>query len=102
MPVITEDHKTSKLRVVYHAYSKLKGPLLNDCLAADGSRYTDLFGTLLRFRLHNIAVVAEIEKIFLNIGILEDGRDGLRFLWKGDPIEFVSDLLAVCFILKQQ
>ena len=46
-----------------------------------------MFGTLIRFRLHNIAVVADIEKAFLNIGIQEDDRDALRFLWKEDPFD---------------
>ena len=78
--VIREDHTTSKLRVVYDAFSKLKGPTLNDCLEAGESRYTDLFGTLIRFRLHNVAVVADIEKAFLNSGIQEDYNDALRFL----------------------
>ena len=64
---IREDHTTSKLRIVYDTSSKSKGPSLNDCLEAGESKYTDLFGTLIR--LHNIAVVADIEKAFLNIGI---------------------------------
>ena len=61
-----------------------------------------MFGTLIRFRLHNIAVVADIEKAFLNIGIQEDDRDALRFLWKEDPFDTtlklkVSRFTRVCF-----
>ena len=80
--VIREDHTTSKLRAVYDTFTKLKDPSLNNCLEAGEYRYTDLFGTLIRFRLHNVAVVADIEKAFLNIKIQEDDRDALRFLWK--------------------
>ena len=83
--VIREYHTVSKLRIVYDASYNLKDPALNHCLEAGESKYTDLFGTLIRFRLHNIAVVADIEKTFLNIGIQEDDRDTLRFLWKEDP-----------------
>lgn len=36
------------------------------------------------FKLHNVAVVADIETAFLNIGNQEHDRDALRFLWKGD------------------
>ena len=105
--VIREDYTTSKLRVVYCASSKLKGPSLNDCLEVNESRYTDLFSTLIRFRLHNIAVLAGIEKAFLNIGIQEDDMDVLRFLWKENPFDTtwklkISDFLTACFILKQQ
>ena len=86
--VIREDHTISQLRIVYGASYKLKGPSLNDCLEAGESKYTDLFGNLIRFKLHNIAVVADIEKTFLNNGIQEDVRDALRFLWKEDPDPF--------------
>ena len=96
--VIREDYTTSKLRVVYCASSKLKGPSLNDCLEVNESRYTDLFSTLITFRLHNIAVVADIEKAFLNIGIQEDDRDVLRFLWKENPFDTTWKLKILRFI----
>ena len=57
---------------MYDASSKLKGLSLNDYLEAGESRYADLFVILIRFKLHNLAVVADIEKIFLNFGIQED------------------------------
>ena len=60
--VIREDHATLKLRVFYDASSKLKGPSLNNCLERGESRYTDLFGTLIRFILHNTAVAADLGK----------------------------------------
>ena len=67
--VIREDHTISKLRIVYDGSSKLKGPSLNDWLEAGEGKYTDLVGTLIRIRLNNTAVVADIEKAFLSIGI---------------------------------
>ena len=41
----------------------------------------DLTGILLRFRLNKIAIVADIEKAFLQIGLLEDAKDVTRFFW---------------------
>ena len=41
----------------------------------------DLCGLLMRFRLHQIAIVADIEKAFLQIGIQPNQRDVTRFLW---------------------
>ena len=59
--VIREDRTTSQFRIVSNASSKLKGPSLNNHSEAGESKYTDLFRTLIRFRLHNIA---GIEKAF--------------------------------------
>ena len=44
-----------------------------------------LFYILVKFRLHPIALVADIEKVFLMIGITEEDRDKLRFLWFENP-----------------
>ena len=54
----------------------------------------DLFVTLTRFTLHKVAIVADIEKAFLNIGIQEDDRDALKFLWKED-LNTTSKLFTV-------
>ena len=39
---------------------------------------------LIRFRVHNVALVADINKAFLMISIDEKDRDTLRFLWVDD------------------
>ena len=39
---------------------------------------------MLRFRVHEVAVTADIEKAFLNIEIDPGHRDFLRFLWVDD------------------
>ena len=69
-----------KLRVVYDASAKDKGPSLNECLYTGPKFYQHIFD-LLRFRLHKIALTADVEKAFLMISIKEADRDVLRFLW---------------------
>lgn len=44
----------------------------------------DPCGTLMRFRLHTIGIVSDIEKAFLQIGLQESQRDVTRFLWLTD------------------
>ena len=39
---------------------------------------------LLPFRIHQVGLVADIEKVFLMIGISRVDRDCLRFLWFQD------------------
>ena len=69
--VINPLKQTTKLRVVYDASAKTrqKHQSLNDCLYRGPVMLHDLCGILLRFRLQNIAVVADIEKAFLQIGL---------------------------------
>ena len=84
--VIRRDATTTKLRIVYDASSKesKNGTSLNDCLHTGPSLNPLLFNILVRFRENRIALVGDIEKAFLNIGVDEKDRDFLRFLWVED------------------
>jgi hypothetical protein len=73
--VVRPEKSTTKLRVVYDASARSNGPSLNDCLYVGPSLLPLLFDILHRFRLHRIALVADIEKAFLNISISEEDRD---------------------------
>ena len=79
--VIREDKQTTKMRIVYDASAKSKGPSLNDCLYAGPTFGQNIMDILLRFRLFRVAVTADIEKAFLMVSIAEEDRDCLRFLW---------------------
>ena len=83
-PIIRQDKATTKVRMVFDASAKGQGPSLNDCLHAGPPLATSLFGNLLRFRSYKVAVVADIEKAFLQIAINENQRDFVRFLWFKD------------------
>ena len=61
-------------------------------------KYTDLFGTLIRFKLHKITIVADMEKVFFNIGTQENDRDVLRFLWKEDPCDIKLKLKVLVHV----
>ena len=41
----------------------------------------NLIGILLRFRLNKKAVVSDIEKAFLQIGLQDDAQDATIFIW---------------------
>ena len=87
---------------MYDASAKSDGPSLNDCLHAGPKFDQKIFDLLLRFRVHKIAVTADIEKTFLMISMKEEDRDVLRFLWvrdvrKEDPQVIVLRFTRVVF-----
>jgi len=85
--VVTPTKSTTKVRVVYDASAKIRqqNKSLNECLYRGPVMLPGLCGLLLRFRLNAIAVVADLEKAFLSIGLQHQDRDVTRFLWLKDP-----------------
>lgn len=84
--VITPQKATTKLRIVYDASAKtkLENKSLNECLYRGSVMLRDLSGLLMRFRLYKVALVTDIEKAFLQIGLQQSERDVTRFLWLKD------------------
>lgn len=85
--VITPDKTTTKLRIVYDGSAKTKSveKSLNECLLRGPVMLEDVVAILLRFRLNKVALAADIEKAFLQVGLQEPDRDVTRFLWLKDP-----------------
>ena len=80
-PVIKAE-STTKIRPVFDASACEKGfPSLNQCLEKGPNLIELIPDTLLRFREHDIGVVADIRKAFLQIEINQQERDYLRFFW---------------------
>ena len=80
--VVKENRSTTKLRIVFDASAKYKDTMsLNDVLYKGTCLNADLCSLLLKFRVHPIALTADIEKAHLQININEEYRDYLRFLW---------------------
>jgi hypothetical protein len=84
--VVRKNAKTTKVRVVYDASSKecKRAVSLNDCLHVSPSLTPQLFHVLLRFMERRVALVADIEKAFLNVEVDKCDRDVLRFIWIRD------------------
>jgi hypothetical protein len=72
--VVREDKNTTKIRVVYDASAKGPGTSLNDCLHTGPSLNTLILDILIRSRVYKMAMVADIEKAFLNIAISPEQR----------------------------
>ncbi|XP_071136487.1 uncharacterized protein [Mytilus edulis] len=84
--VISPLKTTTKVRIVYDASAKTKKEVksLNECLHRGPVLLQNLCGMLIRFRLYRIAIVADIEKGFLQVGLQPSERNVTRFLWLKD------------------
>ena len=85
------------MRVVYDASAKPDGPSPNDCLYTGPKFDQKILDILLRFRLHKVALTADIEKAFLMISMAEKDRDVLRFLWMNDTSLQQPEIIVMRF-----
>ncbi|XP_065180222.1 uncharacterized protein LOC135810660 [Sycon ciliatum] len=101
-PVVTPSKATTKLRIVYDASAKSskRSNSLNDSMYRGPIRLPNLCGMLLRFRCHDVVMLADIEKAFLQLSIRPEDRDVTRFLWLKDvarPTPTEDNLAVYCF-----
>lgn len=72
---INQKEEGKKLRIVYDASAKTKdNKSLNKCLQCGPLPLEDLTGIFIRFRAHEIGIVADVEKAFLQIGLTKEQR----------------------------
>ena len=88
-PVINPN-KPEKIRRVCNAASRFCQVSLNEVLVPGPDFLSNLIGIFLRFRLFRVALTADIEAMFMQIGVPENEQKFLRFLWRdgiNDEIE---------------
>ncbi|CAL1262171.1 unnamed protein product, partial [Larinioides sclopetarius] len=99
-PVIREDHSTTKVRVVFDASSHAKDQFsLNDCLHTGHNLLPNLFNLLVHFRINKFAVIADLEKAFLQIQIKKEDRDFTRFFWIDNTEDKEVDIYRMTRVL---
>ena len=82
--MIRNDAESTKLRIVYDASVRGSNsdPSLNDCLHPGPPLQNHLWDVLLKSRTYPILLTADLKKAFLQIRIMQDERDSLRFHWR--------------------
>ncbi|KAK0390240.1 hypothetical protein QR680_019408 [Steinernema hermaphroditum] len=90
--VLTPQKETTKLRIVFDASAHFKEKhSLNDVMHQGPTLLPDLVGFLLRFRIHDIVIVGDVEKAFLQVRLQESEQDATRFLWIHDHSRPVTE-----------
>ncbi|GFR25022.1 integrase catalytic domain-containing protein [Trichonephila clavata] len=90
--VVRDTSCTTKLRVVFDASSKTSSGLsLNDLLMVGPRVQPELFPILIQFRIFNVAICADVEKMFRQIKTHEEDVDWQRILWRDSPTEPIKE-----------
>ena len=82
---VVNPNKPGKVRRILNGAAKFHGASLNKSLLTGADLLQNLIYVLLRFRQHPFAVSADIEGMFLQVGVLPCDQSSLRFLWWEDP-----------------
>ncbi|XP_059830478.1 uncharacterized protein LOC132396696 [Hypanus sabinus] len=76
--------KPNQIRVVFDSNTQCAGISLNDVLLTGPDLNNTLLGILLRFRKEKVAILADIQQMFLCFLVQEDHHNFLCFLWHKD------------------
>ena len=97
---VVQPHKPGKVRRVLNGAAKFHGQSLNSALLAGPGLLQSLIHILFRIRQYPFAVSADIEGMFLQVGVIPRDRPSLRFLWREHPaaevavFEYVRDIFG--------
>ncbi|XP_065944078.1 uncharacterized protein [Magallana gigas] len=83
LPIFSVYHpkKPDQVRMVFDSSAQCNGVSLNNVLLSGPDLTNSLLGVLMRFRLDNIGVMADIQQMFHCFKVREDHRNYLRFFW---------------------
>ena len=87
---VLNPNKPGKVRRVLNGASRFHGNSLNNSLLVGHDLLQNLLFVLMRFREHKYAISADIEGMFMQVGLLESDQHSLRFLWREDPTSDVG------------
>ena len=82
---VLNSKKPGKVNRVLNGAAKFHGASLNKSLITGPDLLQNLIYVRFRFRHHPYAVSADIEGMFLHVGVLPSDQPSLRFLWREDP-----------------
>ena len=82
-----------------NAASKYRGQSLNSNLLTGPHLLNSLLGILLRFREHPVAILADTERIFMQIAVKQENQSALRFLWSKNNFIMQYQINRLIFVV---
>ncbi len=90
--VVKESSTTTKVRAVFDGSARsTSGVSINDQLIVGPTVHSSLVDVLLRFRMHRIALTAEVSRMYRAVILPENQRDLHRFVWRQNPSATLQD-----------
>ena len=90
--VYKQSSSTTKVRAVFDASAKSSSDVsLNDILLVGPMVHPPLVDVLLRFRLHHVALTADVSKMYRAIELTNNDKDLHCFVWRSNPNEPLKD-----------
>lgn len=87
-PVVRQESLTTKLRVVFDASCKTtSGHSLNSKLLVGATIQNDLLNIILRFRMHEIVLTADIAMMYRQILVSDEDKNLQRIIWRAHSSE---------------
>ena len=84
--VYKESSSTTEVRVVFDASAKSStGVSLNDLLLVGPTVHPTLVDVLLRFRLYQVSLSADVSRMYRAVQLEERDKDLHRFVWRESP-----------------
>ncbi|XP_049316212.1 uncharacterized protein LOC109579356 [Bactrocera dorsalis] len=90
--VIRENNITTKLRVVFDASAKTSnGRSLNDIMCTGPKLQRDIFDIILKWRLWEVVITADVEKMFRQIKIAKKDQEYHRIVWRENNMQKIDE-----------
>ncbi|CAI6372727.1 unnamed protein product [Macrosiphum euphorbiae] len=90
--VLKANSLTTKLRVVFDGSAASNSGLsLNDILLKGPKSQPDIINILLRFRVHNIAITADVEKMYRQVRMADEDCDFQRICYRANPHDQLTE-----------
>ena len=89
---VVHPHKPGKVRTVLNGAAKFQSQSLNNALKPGPDLVQSFKHILIRYRQQRYADTADIESLFLHVGVIPKDKPPLRFLRREDP---ASELLSI-------